>query len=132
MATREQVTAAGGPPASGSYSQGIRVGDLVFLSGQGPFDSTGALVDASFAAQARQVFTNLETVAQAAGSSLKSAVRVMVYLSDLKYFDEMDEVYREFLGDLRPARSTIQSNLRSHTSVPPFDIEADAIVLAGG
>jgi reactive intermediate/imine deaminase len=132
MATREKITAAGGPPASGSYSQAIRVGDLMFLSGQGPFDSTGALVDDSFAAQARQVFSNLEAVAQAAGSSLKHAVRVAVYLSDLKYFDEMDHVYREFLGDPLPARSTTQSNLRSHTSVPAFDIEADAIVLVDG
>ena len=130
MATREKITVVDGPPASGSYSSGIRVGDLAFLSGQGPFDGTGALVGAdSFEAQARQVFSNLEAVAQAVGSSLKNAVRVNVYLSDLKYFDAMDEVYRTFLGDPLPARSTTQSNLRSHVSVPPFDIEADAIVL---
>jgi 2-iminobutanoate/2-iminopropanoate deaminase len=132
MAERQQITAVGGPPASGSYSQAIRVGDLVFLSGQGPFDATGALVDESFEAQARQVFSNLDAVARAAGSSLARAVRVAVYLSDLRYFDEMDRVYREFLGELLPARSTIQSDLRGHTSVPGFDIEADAIVIAGG
>ena len=129
MATREKITVPDGPPASGSYSSAIRVGDLVFLSGQGPFDSTGALVADSFEAQARQVFSNLEAVAQAAGSSLTQAVRFNIYLSDLKYFDEMDRVYRTFLGDPLPARSTTQSNLRSHVSVPPFDIEADAIVL---
>jgi 2-iminobutanoate/2-iminopropanoate deaminase len=70
-------------------------------------------------------------VARAAGSSLAQATRVCVYLSDLKYFQEMDRVYREYLGDPLPARSTIHSNLRSHTTIPGFDIEADAIVVAG-
>ena len=128
MQAREKITTEDAPAASGSYSQAIRVGNLVFFSGQGPFDRNGNLVEGSFEAQARQVFSNLDAVARAAGSSLANAVRVAVYLSDLKYFQDMDRVYREFLGDPLPARSTIHSDLRSHTTIPGFDIEADAVV----
>jgi 2-iminobutanoate/2-iminopropanoate deaminase len=132
MPAREPVQTNDAPAASGAYSQAIRSGGFLFLSGQGPFDRDGNVVDESFAAQARQVFSNLDAVARAAGSSLAQAVRVCVYLSDLKYFAEMNEIYSEYLGDPRPARSTIQSDLRGHTSVPPFDIEADAIVALDG
>jgi 2-iminobutanoate/2-iminopropanoate deaminase len=113
------------PAPSGGYSQAIVAGELLFLSGQGPFDGDGALVDDSMESQVRRVFANLDAVAKAAGSSLRSAVRVGVYLSDLKHFDEMDRVYREIFGEPRPARTTIQSDIVG------FDIEADAVVLLG-
>ncbi|HEV3034141.1 MAG TPA: Rid family hydrolase [Solirubrobacteraceae bacterium] len=111
------------PAPSGGYSQGILAGGLLFLSGQGPFDTAGELVDGSIEAQVRQVFANLQAVAEAAGGSLSQTARVGVYLSDLEHFDVMDRVYREVFAEPRPARTTIQSELAG------FDVEADAVVL---
>lgn len=117
------IHSSGAPAPSGGYSQGILAGGFLFLSGQGPFDASGGLVDRSIEAQVRQVFANLQAVAEAAGASLSQAVRVGVYLSDLEHFDVMDRVYREVFGEPRPARTTIQSDIVG------FDVEADAVVL---
>jgi 2-iminobutanoate/2-iminopropanoate deaminase len=111
------------PAPSGGYSQGILAGGFLFLSGQGPFDAAGELVDGSIEAQVRQVFANLQAVAEAAGASLSQTVRVGVYLSDLEHFEVMDRVYREIFAEPRPARTTIQS------AIAGFDVEADAVVL---
>jgi reactive intermediate/imine deaminase len=123
--TIEPVLTTNAPAPSGGYSQAIAVGGFLFLSGQGPFAPDGSLVAGSVERQVRQVFANLEAVAEAAGTSLKNAVRVGVYLSDLNHFDEMDRVYREILSEPRPARTTIQTNLIG------FDVEADAVVALG-
>jgi 2-iminobutanoate/2-iminopropanoate deaminase len=117
------ITAANAPTPSGGYSQGIVAQGFLFLSGQGPFDASGELVDGSIEIQVRQVFANLQAVAEAAGASLSQAVRVGVYLSDLEHFDVMDRVYREIFAEPRPARTTIQSDIVG------FDVEADAVVL---
>jgi 2-iminobutanoate/2-iminopropanoate deaminase len=117
------VSSTDAPAPSGGYSQGIAAGGLLFLSGQGPFDSAGQLVGESVEQQVRQVFANLQAVAAAAGATLENAVRVGVYLSDLAHFDEMDRVYREIFLEPRPARTTIQTDLVD------FVIEADAVVL---
>src|SRR4051794_14057133 len=82
----ERISTADAPAPSGAYSQGIAAGGLLFLAGQGPFDSAGDLVDGSIEAQVRQVFANLDAVARAAGATLNDAVRVGVYLSDLAHF----------------------------------------------
>lgn len=119
------VASTAAPAPSGGYSQAIAAEPFLFLSGQGPFASDGSLVNGSVEAQVRQVFANLDAVAQAAGSSLSRAVRVGVYLSDLGHFDEMDRVYREIFAEPRPARTTIQTDLVG------FDVEADAVVLLG-
>lgn len=119
----DEISSSEAPAASGAYSQGIAAGGFLFLSGQGPYDADGNLVDSSLEAQVRQVFANLDAVARAAGASLRDAVRVGVYLSDLAHFDEMDRVYREIFAEPRPARTTIQ------TDIEEFDIEADAIVI---
>jgi 2-iminobutanoate/2-iminopropanoate deaminase len=123
--TIEPVKSNNAPAPSGGYSQAIVADRFLFMSGQGPYAADGSLVDGSLEAQIRQVFANLSAVAEAAGGSLARAVRVGVYLSDLKHFDEMDRVYREIFGEPRPARTTIQSDLVG------FDIEADAVVLLG-
>jgi 2-iminobutanoate/2-iminopropanoate deaminase len=117
------ISTPGAPAPSGGYSQGILAEPFLFLSGQGPFDQAGELVDGSIEAQVRQVFANLQAVAEAAGASLAQAVRVGVYLSDLEHFETMDRVYREIFGEPRPARTTIQSDIVG------FDVEADAVIL---
>lgn len=122
---REQVNTAEAPAPSGAYSQGIRAGGLAFLAGQGPFDADGNRVGDTVAEQVRQTLANLDAVARSAGGSLASAVRVGVYLSDLRHFDEMNEEYLKHFGEPLPARTTTQSDLVD------FDVEIDAIVWVG-
>ena len=123
---RTPVLSEAAPAPSGGYSQAIRAGDFLFLSGQGPYNAVGERVGVSVAEQVRQVLQNLDAVARAAGSSLQDAVRVGMYISDMGHFDEMDAAYRTFFGDPMPARTTIQSDLVG------FDVEGDAVVWLGG
>ena len=123
---RTPVLSDAAPAPSGGYSQAIRAGDFLFLSGQGPYDANGARVGATVAEQVRQVLQNLDAVARAAGGSLQDAVRVGMYISDMRHFDEMDAEYRTHFGDPMPARTTIQSDLVG------FDVEGDAVVWLGG
>ena len=120
---RSPVRPSDGPPPMGAYSPGIRVGNLLFLSGQAPFDGNGTLVRGSVATQVSQALSNLDRVARAGGTSLQHAARVGVYLSDLSHFPEMDVAYRAFFTEDPPARTTIQSDLVG------FDVEIDAIVV---
>lgn len=110
------------PPPAGPYSTGVVFGGLVFLAGQGPFNANGERLGETFADQVRATFRNLETVAQAAGTSLHNAVRYGVYLNTLDDFAEFNEIAKDFLSEPFPVRTTIQANLRG------FDVEIDAIV----
>lgn len=121
MAKRPVQTDQAAPPG-GAYSQAIVAGDLVFLAGQTPFTPAGKKVEGSFEDEARRALENLAAVAAAAGGSLDDAVRVGVYLRDMRNFAAMDALYREFFSEPLPARSTIQSDL------PGFGIEVDAIL----
>jgi 2-iminobutanoate/2-iminopropanoate deaminase len=124
--TRTPILSAEAPAPSGGYSQAIRAGDFLFLAGQGPFDAAGTHAGPGIAEQVRQVLENLDAVARAAGGSLQDAVRVGMYITDMKHFAEMDAEYRGFFADPKPARTTIQSNLVG------FDVEGDAVVWLGG
>jgi 2-iminobutanoate/2-iminopropanoate deaminase len=112
------------PPPAGPYSHAVRVGDLVFLAGQGPVDPATGQIPSSFEEQVRQVLSNLQAATEAAGASLTAAVNVRVYLRDMADFDVMNRVYREFFSEPYPVRTTIQSDI-------PIDVEIDAIVVAG-
>jgi 2-iminobutanoate/2-iminopropanoate deaminase len=122
---RERIRSDEAPQPAGPYSQAIRVGDLLFLAGQGPFAPDGSFSGGSIAEQTRQTLANLDAVARAAGASLQQAVRVGVYLGSLEDFAEMNAVYQEFFEEPYPARTTIQSDLRG------FDVEIDAVVWLG-
>jgi reactive intermediate/imine deaminase len=96
------------PQAIGPYSQAVRAGDTVYLSGQTPLDpATGELVEGDIAAQARRVFDNLQAVCEAAGSSFADIVRVGIYLTDLANFAAVNGVMKEYFREPYPARSTI-------------------------
>jgi reactive intermediate/imine deaminase len=96
------------PAAIGPYSQAIKAGNTVYLSGQIPLDpSTMQLVTGDIRAQTRQVFANLAAVAEAAGGSLANAVRLTVYLTDLANFAVVNEVMAEFCHEPYPARAAI-------------------------
>ena len=97
------------PAAIGPYSQAVRRGSFVFLSGQIPLDpATGQLVEGDIAAQARRVFDNLRAVCAAAGGSLDDIVRVGIYLTDLGDFAAVNAVMAENFQAPFPARSTIE------------------------
>ena len=120
---KEPISSQDAPPPGGAYSQAIAAGEFVFLAGQGPFRPDGSKVESSFEDQVRQTFRNLAAVAEAAGASLADAVRVGVFLREMRNFAAMDEIYREFFAEPRPARTTVQSDL------PGFEIEVDAVLL---
>ena len=113
MANRIEVISTGAAPkAVGPYSQATRAGGFIFCAGQGAFDpATGQLVPGGIKEQTRQVLRNLQCILEAGGSALDRVVKVTVFLSDWKYFKEMNEAYAEFFSsDRTPARSTVQGD----------------------
>jgi 2-iminobutanoate/2-iminopropanoate deaminase len=96
------------PKAIGPYEQAIRVGDFVYTAGQIPIDPrTGMLVEGAIADQTRQVLENLKAVLEAAGSSLERVIKATVSLKNMADFTAMNEVYTDYIGDAKPARSTV-------------------------
>jgi 2-iminobutanoate/2-iminopropanoate deaminase len=108
---RKTVMADKGPAPAGPYSHAVVANGFVFISGQGPVNpETGAMPDA-FADQVRQTFQNVQTILEAAGSSLDDVVKVNAYVTDLTRFAEFNEVYKEFFHDDPPARTTVATAL---------------------
>jgi len=106
---RSVIATQQAPAAVGPYSQGVRVGDLVFTAGQIALDpASGQLVDGGIEAQTRQVLTNLSAILEAAGTSLANVVKTTVFLTDMGEFKAMNGVYAEFFPAAPPARSTVQ------------------------
>src|SRR5215831_8886824 len=106
--SREIIHSDKAPAAIGPYSQAVRVGDTVYLSGQVALDPASMqLVGGDMDAQARRVFENLKAVAEAAGGSLADAVRVTIYLTDLANFARVNEVMAQYCSKPYPARVTI-------------------------
>lgn len=102
------IATSGAPKAIGPYSQALRAGNLLFLSGQIPLDpATGNLVEGDFGAHTRRVFENLKAVLSEAGATFSNVVRATVYLTDLGNFQAMNAIYAEYFGDHKPARSTV-------------------------
>jgi 2-iminobutanoate/2-iminopropanoate deaminase len=106
---RQTVSAPGAPPAIGPYSHAVRVGGLLFCSGQIPLDpATGELDGTTAPEQARRCLANLQAVCEAAGTALEQAVRLTVYMTDLSDFTAVNEVYASFFADDDPpARVTV-------------------------
>jgi 2-iminobutanoate/2-iminopropanoate deaminase len=118
---RQTVTAERAPAPAGPYSHAIVANGFVFISGQGPVDpETGNMPDA-FADQVRQTLKNVQTILEAAGSSLENVVKVNAYVTDLTRFQEFNEVYGEFFRHDPPARTTVG------TSLLGFLVEIDCI-----
>jgi len=107
---REAVSSSSAPEAIGPYSQAIRAGSLLFLSGQIPLDpATGEVVQGDIAAQTHRVFQNLSAILQAAGASFDNVVRTTVYLADMNDFPAMTAVYGTYFSSPAPARATVQA-----------------------
>jgi len=105
---KEPIHTSRAPAAIGPYSQAIRAGSTIYLSGQIPLDpKTKELVKGDIRVQTRQVFENLAAVSEAAGGSLANAVRITIYLTDLANFSVVNEVMAEFCKEPYPARVTV-------------------------
>ena len=127
MAEKEVIRTEAAPaPFQGApYSQAIRVGDLVFVSGQLGVTPSGDLVGDTIEEQTEQAFRNIRAILEAAGSSLDRIVKTTVYLRNLGDFQAMNEVYRQHVGDVPPARATIEVSALPSGAL----VEIDAIAL---
>lgn len=107
---RQAVSTPDAPAAIGPYSQAIKAGSLLFVSGQIPIDpATGNLVDGDIAAQTHRVFKNLRAILEAGGATLDRVVRTTVYLADMNDFAAMNAVYATYFASPAPARATVQA-----------------------
>jgi 2-iminobutanoate/2-iminopropanoate deaminase len=123
---RQAVTTPHAPAAIGPYSQAIRAGHLLFVSGQVPLDpATGALVPGGIDAQTRQVLRNLEAILEAAGAGFDAVVRTTVYLTDLSDFAAMNAIYATFVREPFPARATVQVARLPKDARVEIDVIAD-------
>jgi len=105
---REVISTEAAPKAIGTYSQAIRAGRTVYVSGQIPLDpATGELVSGDMEAQVRRVFENLKAIAIAAGGSLADAAKLTVYLTDLGHFQLVNRVMAEYVPQPYPARAAV-------------------------
>jgi len=125
MSTLEPIQTAAAPAAIGPYSQAIKSGQMVFLSGQIPLvPETMEVVDGGIEAQTHQVFKNLIAVCAAAGGSLAQAAKLTIYLTDLGDFAAVNAIMAEYFSEPYPARATIQVS-----ALPKgVNVEIDAVL----
>ena len=124
---REAVATGAAPAAIGPYSQAVRAGSLLFVSGQIPLDpDTNTMVAGDIAVQTHRVLRNLAAILAAAGSSLDRVVRATVYLADMNDFSAMNEVYATYFTSPAPARSTIQAARLPKDARVEIDVIAEA------
>ena len=116
---------APGPFQGAPYSQAIRAGGFVFVSGQLGLKLGDEGISGSIAEQTEQIFANMRAILEAAGSSLDRLVKTTVYLTTLENFQAMNEVYRRYAGETPPARATVEAGLPGG-----FLVEIDAVALA--
>ena len=125
--TRSIISTASAPAAIGTYSQAVRAGNTVYISGQIGLDpATMEMVD-GFEAQTVRVFENLKAVAEAAGGSLADAVKLTIYLTDLSNFAKVNEVMARYFSEPYPARAAVGVRELPKGAV----VEADAILVLG-
>lgn len=123
--SKQAIHSDAAPAAIGTYSQAVRVGNLVFLSGQIPLEPESMqIVEGDFEMRARRVFDNLNAVATAAGANLDNVVKVTVFLTDLDDFATVNKVMKDYFQEPFPARAAV-----GVASLPKgADVEADAIL----
>jgi len=125
---REIIHTTQAPEAIGTYSQAVKVGDVVYLSGQIPLvPETMTVIEGDFSVQVRRVFDNLSAVAEAAGGSLQDVVKLNIFLTDLSYFGTVNEIMAEYFQQPYPARAAI-----GVASLPKdVPVEMDAVMHIG-
>ena len=125
---KQVVSTDKAPEAIGPYSQAVRAGNLVFVSGQIPIvPDTGELLQGDIEVQTRRVLQNVEAILDAAGSSMERVAKVTVFLADMAHYPAMNEVYAEFFKSECPARAAVEvARLPKEVGI---EIEAVALVL---
>ena len=115
------------PPPVGPYSQAIQAGNMVFVSGQIALHPETNEIPEDFTTQCHQVLKNLQAILEASGSSLEHTVKVMIYMTDIDRFNELNKIYASYLGSAKPARACVEvSRLPKGVLV-----EMDAVALIG-
>ena len=109
---KQEIYTSGAPAPGGPYSQGIRSGSRIYVAGQRPVDAATNAIPESFAAQPRLCLRNVQHVLEAGGATLDDVVAVNVFLADIGYFAEFNEIYASFFKKPYPARTTISCSLR--------------------
>jgi len=123
---KQQIRTTSGASPIGAYSQGLRVGDFIFVSGQGPLDpTTGKIVGETVEEQTARVLENIKAILAAGGATMADVVKVSAHLSDLELFDRYNKVYATYFPDPKPTRTTVGSQLLG------ILVEIDAIAYVG-
>ena len=126
---KEIISTKNAPQAIGPYSQAVKAGNLMFISGQIPLDpKTGDLVSQSIEDQAKQVLENVKSICEAAGCSLNDIVKISIFLTDLSNFAVVNDMMKEYFSEPYPARATVEVS-----GLPlGVNVEIEAIVLING
>jgi 2-iminobutanoate/2-iminopropanoate deaminase len=120
----ERITPPGVPTPRGPYSPAVRAGDFIFVAGQGPVDTTTDKMSfGDIRHETRLVLNNIKRILEGCGAGMADVVKCSVFLSDGKDFAAMNEVYAEFFGTHKPARTTVESKF----AVPEMKVEIDCI-----
>jgi reactive intermediate/imine deaminase len=121
----EELTTEDAPASIGPYSQGIRDGDTIYVSGQGPVDpETGDIVGDTVEAQTHRTLKNIVAVLNAGGVTIEDVVKATVFVRDMRHYDEINQVYAEYLTEPYPARSAVE------VDDLPIDIQVEIEVIA--
>jgi len=105
---KQQITTTSGASPIGPYSQGLRVGDFIFVSGQGPLDPvTGKIVGESIEEQTAQVLDNIKAILAAGNATMANVVKANSYISDIEFFERYNKVYKSYFPDPKPTRTTM-------------------------
>ena len=122
--TKKFIKTESAPQPIGPYSQGIKTGNFLFVSGQGPTDpKTGKMIEVDIEKQTRQTLQNIKAIVEDSGLTLGDVVKVSIFLKNASDFQKMNEVYKTFFQENPPARTTVQAEFVS----PGMLIEIDAI-----
>jgi 2-iminobutanoate/2-iminopropanoate deaminase len=126
--SKQQIKAMFGASPIGAYSQGIRAGDFIFVSGQGPLDPvTGQLVSGDIEEQTARVLENIKAILAADGATMADVVKVSAHLSNMELFERYNKIYSTYFPDPKPARTTVGSQLPMEGVL----VEIDAIAYVG-
>jgi 2-iminobutanoate/2-iminopropanoate deaminase len=125
----QRITPAGSPAPRGPYSPAVRAGDFLFVSGQGPIDpATNQFSYGDIQHETRLVLENIRRILEGAGASMSDVVKCSVFLADGRDFDAMNQVYAEFFGEQKPARTTVEAKFAN----PKMKVEIDCIAYKPG
>ena len=120
--SKRKIETPSGPQPIGAHSQGVRVGDFIFVSGQGPVDpSSGELCGGSIEEQTARTLGNIKAVLEAGGASMADVVKVTAHLSDMSLFERYNRAYSSYFSEPKPARTTVGGQLLGNL------VEIDAI-----